>query len=39
MTLYHRANFNDTMYVVPLVIYSASKNGVTLKMGVGVVGH
>jgi len=25
------------MYVVPLMRYSASKNGVTLKQGVGVV--
>ena len=29
--------FNDTMYVVPFLRYSASKNGVTLKLEVGVV--
>jgi len=28
------------MYVVPFMIYSASKNGVTLKLGKGVIqGH
>ena len=28
------------LYVVPFMMYSASKNGVTLKLGVGVIqGH
>jgi len=29
--------FIETMYVVPFMRYSASKNGVTLKLGGGVV--
>ena len=49
MTLLHRAcvsplhmiiSMTLCLYVVPFLRYSASKNGVTLKQGVGVVqGH
>jgi len=46
MTLLSRAcvspylHFIETMYVVPFLRYSASKKGVTLKLGLGVVqGH
>jgi len=31
--------FVETMYLVPFLRYSASKNGVTLKLGVGLVVH
>jgi len=41
MTLLSRVwYFIETMYVVPFMRYLASKNGVTSKLGVGVVqGH